>query len=282
MKDYYRILGVLDDAEDIIIRAAYKALAQRYHPDKWTGGKEQANKKMAEINEAYEMLSDPSKRKKYDEEYFRFRAKDESAEVNDDDTSFVSEEDENWQMAIEFFPKIKEEFDELSKYSKILANTFKVALISSKEFHSSKNIKLKLEEEYFKRYYGNDSFIRLYAKNLLLQNEHEAAIFLNKMVRYMGSAIGPGEVLNKIVEKFPHIKREFIINLRGYIQKLTENKITTEEISYLLRVISNEISNTLKTNHENFIFSENGLTCNFNNYQARRFILSRLFGLTII
>ena len=37
MKDYYRTLGVLDDAEDIIIRAAYKALAQRYHPDKWKG-----------------------------------------------------------------------------------------------------------------------------------------------------------------------------------------------------------------------------------------------------
>jgi DnaJ-class molecular chaperone len=32
-KDYYRILGVLDDAEDIVIKAAYRALAQRYHPD---------------------------------------------------------------------------------------------------------------------------------------------------------------------------------------------------------------------------------------------------------
>ncbi|MFM7010173.1 MAG: DnaJ domain-containing protein, partial [Betaproteobacteria bacterium] len=67
MKDYYRILGVLDDAEDIIIRAAYKALAQRYHPDKWTGDKEQANRKMSEINEAYEVLSDAAKRKAYDE-----------------------------------------------------------------------------------------------------------------------------------------------------------------------------------------------------------------------
>ena len=36
-KDYYRILGVLDDAEDIVIKAAYRALAQRYHPDRWQG-----------------------------------------------------------------------------------------------------------------------------------------------------------------------------------------------------------------------------------------------------
>ena len=62
-KDYYRILGVLDDAEDIIIRAAYKALAQRYHPDKWLGSPEEANRRMAEINEAYSVLSDPIKRK---------------------------------------------------------------------------------------------------------------------------------------------------------------------------------------------------------------------------
>ena len=37
-KDYYRTLGVLDDAEDIVIKAAYHALAQRYHPDRWAGG----------------------------------------------------------------------------------------------------------------------------------------------------------------------------------------------------------------------------------------------------
>ena len=65
-KDYYRILGVLDDAEDIVIRAAYKALAQRYHPDKWTGNKDEANKRMSEINEAYGVLSDSVKRKQYD------------------------------------------------------------------------------------------------------------------------------------------------------------------------------------------------------------------------
>jgi len=66
MKDYYRILGVLDDAEDIVIKVAYRALAQRYHPDKWTGGKDDATKKMAEINEAFDTLSDPVKRKVYD------------------------------------------------------------------------------------------------------------------------------------------------------------------------------------------------------------------------
>ena len=98
MKDYYRVLGVLDDAEDIIIRAAYKALAQRYHPDKWKGDPQEANKRMSDINEAYGILSDPIKRKKYDEEYFRNRPREESAEdENEDESNFISEEDEAWQ-----------------------------------------------------------------------------------------------------------------------------------------------------------------------------------------
>lgn len=65
-KDYYRVLGVLDDAEDIVIKAAYRALAQRYHPDKWKGDAAEANRLMAEINEAYAVLSDTAKRAAYD------------------------------------------------------------------------------------------------------------------------------------------------------------------------------------------------------------------------
>ena len=48
-KDYYRILGVLDDAEDIVIRASYRALAQKYHPDKWPGSHAESSKKMSRL-----------------------------------------------------------------------------------------------------------------------------------------------------------------------------------------------------------------------------------------
>ena len=90
MKDYYKILGILDDAEDIIIRAAYKALAQKYHPDKWSGDVNDANLRMAEINEAYQFLSDKDKKAKYDEEYFSNRKRREAPHYkNTDQTSFA-------------------------------------------------------------------------------------------------------------------------------------------------------------------------------------------------
>jgi curved DNA-binding protein len=65
-KDYYKILGVGKTATPAEIKKAYRALANKYHPDK-TKGDKAAEEKFKEINEANEVLSDPEKRKKYDQ-----------------------------------------------------------------------------------------------------------------------------------------------------------------------------------------------------------------------
>ena len=66
MKDYYRVLGVLRNAEEIVIKAAYKALAQKYHPDRVPDHeKDIATQKMMEINEAKDVLLDSRKRSDY-------------------------------------------------------------------------------------------------------------------------------------------------------------------------------------------------------------------------
>src|SRR5713101_1915710 len=65
-KDYYKTLGVSKNATEKEIRQAYRKLARQYHPDVNPGDKA-AEEKFKEINEANEVLSDPEKRKKYDE-----------------------------------------------------------------------------------------------------------------------------------------------------------------------------------------------------------------------
>ncbi len=55
--DYYAVLGVLPSADEVVIRAAYKALAQRYHPDKRNTDAPNSDQRMAELNEAYSVLS---------------------------------------------------------------------------------------------------------------------------------------------------------------------------------------------------------------------------------
>lgn len=66
-KDYYGVLGVSPSAEDFLIKAAYKALAQRYHPDKLEDYSQASEDKMKALNEAYSILSDAHKRKQYDD-----------------------------------------------------------------------------------------------------------------------------------------------------------------------------------------------------------------------
>jgi len=66
MKDYYRILGVPEDASQEDIKAAFRKLAFQYHPDVNPGKEKQAEEKFKEINESYSVLGDAAKRRQYD------------------------------------------------------------------------------------------------------------------------------------------------------------------------------------------------------------------------
>src|ERR687888_39775 len=65
-KDYYEVLGVTRNATDEEIRQAYRKLARQHHPD-FNQGDKTSEEKFKELNEANEVLSDPEKRKKYDQ-----------------------------------------------------------------------------------------------------------------------------------------------------------------------------------------------------------------------
>jgi len=67
-RDYYQILGIARSASADDIKKAFRRLARQYHPDLHSGAKKaEMEKKFKELNEAHEVLSDPDKRKKYDQ-----------------------------------------------------------------------------------------------------------------------------------------------------------------------------------------------------------------------
>jgi len=86
-KDYYKTLGVSKNATQDEIKKAYRKLAVKYHPDTHPDDKEAENR-FKEINEAYEVLKDPEKRKKYDQLGANWKQYEQAGYGGSQDTGF--------------------------------------------------------------------------------------------------------------------------------------------------------------------------------------------------
>ncbi len=221
-KDYYRILGVLDDAEDVVIRAAYKALAQRYHPDKWTGDKEEANRRMQEINQAYGFLSDATKRKQYDATRDKSEYQDESDFESDYQDAFNKDIEDKWKKIVDFLPDLEQIYDDLSRTSRQLAYSYKILLIEKKNFNDRFQIAKAIENNFLQRYFGTNKKIVQFAKELISKNRKDMAKELNIAVQLLGSNVDPSVIINRIIEKFPSSKSRIYDDVDEIVDEKTK------------------------------------------------------------
>jgi curved DNA-binding protein CbpA len=198
-RDHYAVLGVLPNAEDVIIRAAYRALAQRYHPDRFVGPRE----RMAEINEAYAILSNPTQRARYDSlrgsgalsgsSYFH--------EVNDSPPS-PDPLQRDWAIALTYYPDLADLEAQLAKISWRLAYTFKAVLLDQKTFENRFSLSESIEQQFLKQYFGNNTEIIRFARDLIGNGNKPAALALNEAIRVLGSSIDANRVVQQIGARF--------------------------------------------------------------------------------
>ena len=209
--DHYRILGVIQDAEDIVIKAAYRALAQRYHPDKWIGSPVEATRRMSKINEAFLVLSDPIKRKQYDQS----RASDEYDELEEDSSNAGTEDDlgnsldDNWSAAVKYFTDLEDIVNNLSNISKPLVQTYKVYMLENREFTKRKIIADQLERKFLEKYFGTNEEIIKFSRFLIRWKVKSAAKELNRVIHLLGNNIHPKLIINKILEDYPHLVKPY-------------------------------------------------------------------------
>lgn len=205
MKDYYAILGVSFDAEYEVINAAYRAMAKKYHPDIYKGDKKFAEDKIKDINEAFENLSDETKRKAYDKNF-----KKQSGSGSFDDYNQTSDDDDiwhddylkdAWKTIVEYYPEAETERKKLAKIQKRLALEFQFVLIETKTSTNYEIIAEIIEKKFFEKYFGDDETLHKIVKNLLLNNQTKIALEINKAIKILGS-VSSKDIIQKMKSKY--------------------------------------------------------------------------------
>ncbi len=202
MQNHYKVLGLTPDVENAVIKAAYRALCKKYHPDRFEGDKEYATELMKKINVAYEVLSDPGKRDEYDKNW----GKSDDYQTND-----VKEEQYNagveleneWGFVVEYYPVLSKLHSNLNQISPPLASAFKILILDLQEFENPISVAKKLESQFLEKYFGSKIAIQETALNYIMSGNREAARELNKAVKIFGSNLDEYVVLSKIKRKFP-------------------------------------------------------------------------------
>jgi curved DNA-binding protein CbpA len=198
MKNYYKILGVIPTAEMIVIKAAYRALSQKYHPDKNRDEAEKYQQKMQDLNEAYSVLSDEIKKKEYDQEFFSDELDDFDDDLFQDQDGQDMQFENDWNEITEYFPDLNDITNQLAKISSRLVSTFKYHLHETKDFDNRQLIAQLIEINYLQKYFGTNETILKFAKILVLCRFTNAAKKLNRAVNLLGSNSDPKTVIDRI------------------------------------------------------------------------------------
>jgi len=237
-KDYYAALGVAPGAEDIVIRAAYRALAQRYHPDRFHGTRELAHARMSELNEAYAILSEPQQRKSYD--HGRNARKDSgTSEFGETEASAPPGDDpleKDWRIALKYYPDLAGLEKRMSQFSWKLANTYRAYLLETKQFEPRESLAALMENHFLRTYFGDNEKCLSFAKRLIIAKQRKAALALNETIRVLGSNADMSAVIAKIGRDFGI--RHLTVDKKRIGSLLSETKETATHLSFFTQLLS--------------------------------------------
>ena len=197
--DHYAVLGVSPSAEDVVIRAAYRALAQRYHPDKWDGDSKVANERMAEINAAFAVLSDAAKRKDYDSSQSARGFGDPFSRSESEDTEPPYDPlTDDWELAVSFYPDLRHTEAVLNDLSWRVAAAYRAQLLETQGFEQRSQLAQQIKSDWYRRHFGTNEDIVEFAESLMKDGNRKAALALNKAVRVLGSTVNSERIIEKI------------------------------------------------------------------------------------
>ncbi|MBS0314183.1 MAG: J domain-containing protein [Proteobacteria bacterium] len=207
--DPFEVLGVSQNASPEVIRAAYKALAKEFHPDRATGN----NGKMAELNAAYEILSNEEKRAHYlNDNQNQPKTSHHNPASEMQRTIYQSRE---WQIAAMAFPKIAELYLQLERIHPILAERFAKNLLAAKKFELLEHQAEKARRDFLRENFGHDWRLQEIGKYLLTNRLLDDANRLKEMLAVLSDSPNNRDAILKSFE--PHTSAAQA-SVNGYLQ----------------------------------------------------------------
>jgi len=207
--DPYEILGVPFGASIEVCKATYKSLTKIYHPDVFVGEKAYAEKRMAELNAAFEFLNNPSRKKKFDEAGEQPNQKEKSQEYEPDNDSeeFTKASNalrKNWDFACEFHPELLQLHEDLRRLNSQTAFLFMAVIVEEKLYAKAPEFAEHLEDQFLISKFGEDSDLKKIAKYAILKKEKKFAQDLNRALKVLGES-SKDQILQKLVLDYPEI-----------------------------------------------------------------------------
>ena len=266
--DYYKVLGLIPGAESVVIKAAYRALTKIYHPDK--NKDKNAEDRIREINAAYEILSDPEKKSKYDKEIENDQNNANESNFNTKAPFNTGPLEQDWKIATDFHPDLLEQFNILAKISWRLAFAFKVQLLDNQKYKNANKIGKQMMHDYLSKYFGNNHEILKFAESLIMIREIDAAIDLNSFVKVLGKSVSHSIIIENINTKYPEIN--FNIEAKNYYFEIKDslghdsfkaavNLVNMYDGEVHEKILSSKC--TLKLNNSDYKFNSDKEFCDF-------------------
>jgi curved DNA-binding protein CbpA len=180
MRTYYDVLGVAADTPDVVIKAAFRALAKEYHPD-GPSVEPGDTDRFIEIQTAYAVLSKPQSRSEYDAELRETLQL--PVHVQDDEPAPGNAlSPMQWQPASQSAAEIERLCARLGLYSESLAQSFHEAYLRGECGDEPARFAAEMEKSFFREYFGEDNDVQTLARLLLLGSRTGAALTLNQLV----------------------------------------------------------------------------------------------------
>ena len=196
-KDYFAVLGLSSEADPEVVKAAHRALAKKFHPDRNQNDDGEPKQKFHDIQEAYEVLSDDDRL----QQYLRLRAQMLMQEQMQKTKAagpqlrprVYLKLDDRWEHLVRKHPELSQHYARFCFMSHKLGNQFKLIILGTQDHTRFRRVAAKLERQFYRKHFSYHGNLQTLARKLaenhrrhavrMLQSEIKGRRFLSKHAR---------------------------------------------------------------------------------------------------